>query len=110
MKALAERFDSIGPGKFPVTHTRDGPISLQVWMQTRQPAVGLRKAAALLAGPSPAFVVTKDVDSLRAALRADQPVYEVFTWSSKRSSVHILSNHPRLERVEVPPETSRQTR
>jgi 4-amino-4-deoxy-L-arabinose transferase-like glycosyltransferase len=109
MKALAERLDRLGPGKFPLIHTRNSPVSLQVCMQTRQPAVDLKDAAALLAGPAPAFVVTKDVESLRAALRADQPVYDVFTWSSKRSSVHVLSNHPRLERVEVAPGAGRQT-
>lgn len=97
MKALAERLERAGPGKIQLTHVRS-PLSLQVWMNTRQPDATVTQAAALLAGTNAAFVVTKDAEAIRAATPTNVPIHEVFLWSTKGSAVRILSNRPQLER------------
>jgi len=96
MKALAERLERAGPGAVPLTYIR-GPISLQVWLNTRQPDLTLAQAGALLGGTNPAFVVTKDATTVRAAAPTNAGIHEVFSWSTKGSSVRILGNRPQLE-------------
>jgi len=96
MKALAEKLQRAGPGDLPLTHVHS-PISLQVWLNTRRPETTPAQAGALLGGTSPAFVVTKDAAAIRAATPTNAAIYEVFSWSTKGSSVRILSNRPQLE-------------
>ena len=95
MKLLADRVKRTSPGELPLTYVHS-PLALQVWLNTRQREVGPAEAAALLAGATPAFVVTKDASAIRAATPGDIPIHEVFSWSTKGSSVVVLSNRPRL--------------
>jgi 4-amino-4-deoxy-L-arabinose transferase-like glycosyltransferase len=108
MKALAERLQRSGAGEFPLTYVRT-PLALQVWMNTRRPEVSVTDAATLLAGPEPAFVVTKEAQRLRSAVMMGQPIYEVFTWTSGRSTIHILSNRPGFEEVPHAKMSTRQS-
>ena len=95
MKFLADRVKRTRPGELPLNHVHS-PLALQVWLNTRQPEVTPTEAAALLAGATPAFVVTKDASAIRAATPGDIPIHEVFSWSAKGSSVVVLSNRPQL--------------
>jgi 4-amino-4-deoxy-L-arabinose transferase-like glycosyltransferase len=96
MKALAERLQGAGPGEAILTYVRS-PISLQVWLNTRRPDATVAQAGALLGSTNAVFVVTKDAAAIRAAAPTDAAIYEVFSWSTKGSSVQILGNRPRLE-------------
>jgi len=96
MKALAERLKRAGPGEFPLTHVRS-PISLQVWLNTRRPDTTVARAGALLSGSNPVFIVTKDAAAIRAVAPTNAAIHEVFSWSTRGSSIRILSNRPQLE-------------
>jgi len=96
MKALAERLERAGPGKVPLTYVHS-PMSLQVWLNTRRPETTVAQAGALLGGTRPAFVVTRDGAAIRAAAPTNAAIYEVFSWSTRGSSVRILSNRPHLD-------------
>ncbi len=95
MKKLAERLQRAGPG-VPLAHVRS-PISLQVWLNTRRPELTVTQAGALLGSARPAFVVTKDAAAIHAAAPTNASINEVFSWSTRDSSVQILSNRPRLQ-------------
>jgi hypothetical protein len=97
MKALAERLVRAAPGEVPLTYVHS-PISLQVWLNTRRPETTVAQAGALLGGIRPVFVVTKDAGAVRAAAPTNATIHEVFSWSTRGSSVRILSNRPHLDR------------
>jgi len=96
MQALAERLKTVRRGEFPLLHVR-GPLSLQVWLNTRRAELSPQAAAALLAEGPPVFVVTKDSASIRAAAPTNAVIHALYGWTDGRSTVEILSNRRQIQ-------------
>lgn len=93
---LARELD--GPGRFPLTYVDPGG-ALQVWLGTRRAVVSAERAARLLAGPAPAFVVAEPGMWADRALAGHGR--ELLRWPAKsHPQGRIVSNHPRLEWTE----------
>jgi 4-amino-4-deoxy-L-arabinose transferase-like glycosyltransferase len=96
MKQLAQHLTSAN-AQLPLIYVA-APLSLKVWMNSRQPDASPQQAAAWLAGAAPAYVVTRNPGMVRSTT-SNTRLFEVFSWSSGRSTIVILSN-----RQSLPPE------
>jgi 4-amino-4-deoxy-L-arabinose transferase-like glycosyltransferase len=84
--------------EFPLTHV-DAPYAFQFYLNTLRPLVTPERAAALLRGPDPAFVVVRNPQVLEPQRRPDDPPWTVVLpadGSAARAPVRIVSNQPTL--------------
>ncbi len=90
--------EKVGKG-FSFIHV-DSPIALQYYLETRRPFTPIEKAAELLEGPQPVFVVVHKYDLLLKHLSSNGAKLHVLdSWPpSGQPYLRIVSNHPRLER------------
>ena len=98
MESLARSIQArVGPAS-PLVHV-GSPVTLPLFLDQMTPMVSAVEVAPLLRGPRPAFVATRDVAVLRAALGPDAPaLFEVARWpATGAADVVVVSNHPRLE-------------
>lgn len=97
---LAAEIRSTLGTEFPLTYI-DSPFALQFRLNTLRFQVLPERAAALLAGPIPAFVVAGDKEAyarLKEKLDPRRPVHMLRLLSSRKGpTLHLLSNQPRLE-------------
>jgi len=97
MQALARRLQSSEQGEFPLEYV-DRPAALQVWLKTRRARITDAQAAAILQGPTPAFVMINNYQALRDLLPAHAQVFELYRWPARGfATMRIISNRSRLE-------------
>jgi 4-amino-4-deoxy-L-arabinose transferase-like glycosyltransferase len=101
LREMAELVSDRVGQDFPLIHVRSSAI-LQMHLGTCEQRVTPQRAAELLQGVDPAFVVMDDLDLLPGRSEVDargfQVVAEVFR---ARRPIRIVSNHPRLEWTET---------
>jgi 4-amino-4-deoxy-L-arabinose transferase-like glycosyltransferase len=95
---VAAEIRRYGGSQFPLTHL-DGPMGLQIYLNTWRPRVTAEHAAALLRGPEPVFIAVNDLKKLQAARKVeDPPTYTVVpSVDNKSYPVRIVSNLQVLE-------------
>ncbi len=99
LKRLALQLERRGGPEFPLTHV-DDPTTLQVYLDTRRPAVSVQRAARLLRGREAAFLAVNNLEMLKAARRpGDPPLFILLPSAADRplSPTRIISNRPALE-------------
>ncbi len=94
-----------GPGaQFPLTYV-DSPFAVQFYLNTMRRQVPADRAADLLKGGVPAFVVVGDAEKyqrIRERIGTNGPLYELRHVSAGRGKYPfwLIGNHPRLEWTE----------
>ena len=94
-----------GPGaQFPLTYV-DSPFAIQFYLNTMRRQVPADRAADLLKGGVPAFVIVGDAEKyerIRERVGTNAPLYELRYVSAGRGKYPfwLVSNHPRLEWTE----------
>jgi hypothetical protein len=98
MQAFASSIRKRVGGRFPLTHV-DTPFALQFFLGSTVPLASVDQAARLLSGPDAAFIVVRNLDSLRSALgRTPTPLFVLAQWPpSGDANIRIVSNHDRFE-------------
>ncbi len=89
---------AVGTG-FPLSYAVDVPFAAQLAFDTMRPTLTFRRAAALLRGAAPTYVVVRDVSHLRRSLgRHAPPLHEVAACSVGGATyLRVVSNRDRLE-------------
>lgn len=87
----------VGPG-FPLVYAGTSPV-LQLSLGASSPWVAPERAAAVLQGAEPVFVLLDGPDDLKGFWGTNQPSIHLLAEGPKtrRSHPRLLSNHPRLE-------------
>jgi hypothetical protein len=102
MKLLAHELTRDLGRDFPFTYV-DAPFSLQFHLRTMHPHVNHAQAAELLRSPTPAFIIVRDLQSLRDHM-ADDPSEEIYNLDMPMKTstrLKLISNHPHLERTDT---------
>ncbi|MFM1768721.1 MAG: hypothetical protein RJA22_1250 [Verrucomicrobiota bacterium] len=99
-QALSSEIRATLGTEFPLTYI-DSPFAVQFRLNTLRFQATPARAAALLAGSVPAFVVAGNEEAfgrLRQNLGTNAPLHELRVFGSKRGPIlHLVSNQPRLE-------------
>lgn len=99
-QSLARELKATVGSEFPLTYV-DAPFALQFRLNTLRFQVAPGRAAELLRGNAPAFVVVGDDEAfgkLRENLGTNAPLHELRRVETRKGdTLRIVSNHPRLE-------------